>query len=359
MAGVRADQLLFEVGEAVVVEVELEELRAAEILGVVHGARVEAVEHLGGGYHCADYDVHRVEALEDKVLSALRGAHAVAAGRPDLGLIPEEVFPAVLELVAVRVIGRRIHAGERRLLGVDRFAWWLGAPLGKIGSRGVEPFRIGVVLASVGERLVVGLDELLPRHLLYVAEADVGLGDVGRVEPVVEAAELKAGREWNADRRIAVAGVFVDARQQVFVGVRRRKVKKVALDLVAAHDLDQVAAGPVRLHGEDIGHAVLVDVAAVVGRLPFKREHAFDIDRDVRLFVARQLRREIGGGGLGLFKRLFRRNVERPLRRPALGLRRRDDPAVKVAVLFGIGIRIVASRHVRRGSALNACAGGA
>ena len=112
MAGIRADEKFLKVGEAITVEVGVEVLDGHVELD----ARVEALEHFLVRNHRATDDVVRVEALEDEELPVPLLAEVGPLGaiscrrRPDLGLVPEEVFPAVGHAVDIRVCECRIHA---------------------------------------------------------------------------------------------------------------------------------------------------------------------------------------------------------------------------------------------------------
>ena len=105
VAGVRADDKLLHVSEAVAVEVGVE---------AVHGhieldARVEALKNVLVRNLNAPDDVVRVEALEDEelpvpLLAEIGPLGAICCRRsPDLGLVPEEVLPAVGHAVDIRV----------------------------------------------------------------------------------------------------------------------------------------------------------------------------------------------------------------------------------------------------------------
>ena len=331
VAGVRADDKLLHVSEAVTVEVGVE---------AVHGhveldARVEALKHLRCGDLDAPDDVIRVEALEDEELAVPRLAEigplgAISCRRsPDLGLVPEEVLPAVGHGVGIGVLHGRIHAVLLAL------ASRLGAPQTEIGRRGVEP--------------VVGRKRL-PRLLLGVAEARIARRQARLVEAVVEAAELEAVVERIADRRVA-RELLVDERQLalrlphagdvVLVRVSGGEIGEVGLGLVGAgHRRDErIDAVAPRGDREIVGDAVLVDVAQVVLGLPFLREHGLGVDGNVRLVLGRR-RRQVGGRRLGLRARLLGRERERPVGRATLGLRSRHEPGVEEAVLRVVGIGI-------------------
>ena len=181
VAGIGANQELFEIGESVVVKVE-------RFLFVLN-ARVETLPDIGRGDFRADEYVARVEALEYELLAVLRLAVGMPAGHPDLRHVPEVVLPAVREVVGVGVFERRIHAGGS--IPAAR----LGAP-----ERQVKAIRL-LPIASIC---------LLERRLVCIrlgnAERHNALGYLGLVEAVVETTQLKPVVERNPYRRIAVLG---------------------------------------------------------------------------------------------------------------------------------------------------------
>ena len=181
VAGVGANQELFEIGESVVVKVE-------RFLFVLN-ARVETLQDVRRGNFRADEYVARDEALEYELLAVLRLAVGMPAGYPDLRHVPEVVLPAVGEVVGVGVFKRRIHAG-----GSVRTAG-LRAPEAEVNAIRILP------VASIC---------LFERRLVCVrlgnAERHDALGHLGLVEAVVEATQLKPVVERNPYRRIAILG---------------------------------------------------------------------------------------------------------------------------------------------------------
>ena len=340
VAGIGADDKFLEIGEAVVVEVGVEVLDGPVKLH----ARVEALEDFLVRNLKAPDDVVRVEALEDEELPVPLLAEVGPLGaiscrrRPDLGLVPEEVLPAVGHAVGVGIFHRRVHAV---LLAHSAR---LGAPETEVEAVGIGPIAI-----------VLFLESRLVRRLLGVAEARVAQGQARLVEAVVEAADLKTVVERIADRRVA-RKLLVDkgelalrlphARNVVLVGVPVGEVVEVGVRrLGARHRRDERHAVAPGRDREVVGYAVLVDVAKVVLGIPFLREHRLRIDRYVRLVIGHGSR-EICRRGLGLGARLFRRERKRPLGRAALGLRSRDKPGVEEAVLLCIGIGVEPGGHV-------------
>ena len=326
MAGVRSDEKFLQVGEAVMVEVELEVLRPGVLLGIVGRARVEAGQDLVGWYLRADVDIERVEALEHEVLAVARLAERLVRStrHPDPRLVPEVVFPAVRELVDVGVGERRVHS--RILLGAG-----LGAPEAEVEAVFRRPFTP-----------VLGRESRLVCVRLRRAEADAWRGDVSRVESVAKAADLEERRQGVANRRIAVAHIGVDARQLVFVRVVAGEVHKVA-------DRGRAVVGraeQVELRNEDVRYSVLVDVAEVVLDEPFAGEHGLDLDGDV-VVVLRHRAWKPRVGGNGLFERPVGRYREFPFDRSGVARRLCDDPRVKVAVVDGV-VLVVPVDHIHR-----------
>ena len=341
VAGVRADGELLEVGESVAVEVGM----VGEVLRIDRFARVEALLDLVKRNLGAREDVADVEALEHEGLALARTSVALGVGRhPDVRLVPEEVLPAVREAVPVGVLERRVHA---RVLRAAR----LRAPLGEVDGRGLE---------ALARRGLVGL-------LLVVAEVRVGERDVLRVEAAVEAADLRAGRQRNADGRVAVAAVvderdhavlLEDARQVVLVRVGGREVGEVRINILlhAGDERDELAALP-RPDRERVRHAVLVDVAEVVGREPLLREDGLDERVDVAAvlgLLGRQHDLALADDAQALRRD---RVAEHGARHAALLALRVQEPAVEEGVLLlaalAVGERIVVVRPgERRGPGL-------
>ena len=340
---VRAEDELLEIGQAVVIEVGVVR---EPVLGK-RLARIEARLDVGGGNLVALEDVVHVEALVDVLLARTRIRRRGARRVPDVGGVPEEVLPAVRQAVTVRVGHRRVHAAG--------LAGRLRGPLLEVRGARVEDVR-----PRVG----------FPRRLLVLVEVDVGRREVGRVEAGREATELETRREGQADRRIAAArrdaeGHAVSiarqaAGEEVLVGVAAREVAQVVrhdhvLARVVAHrQRNQVAAVPVR-HRERIRHAVLVDVAEVVGRHPFLREDRLDLRVDVAA-VLRLLGRELHDAGTDLARTLRQDRVaENRLGLVTLARGAVEDPAVEEGVLVARIVRVEVGHRVavelRRGHA--------
>ena len=133
MAGVRADGKFFEVGKTVLIEVRI----VAVLLGRERFAGIEARFNLIGRNRRTLEDIVEIKALESYIRSRNTGRY--------MGAIPEVVFPAVREAVAVGILDRRIHT-------LDLSAAGLRTPLKKIG-RGGQRFRIG--LGKRGVRIIL------------------------------------------------------------------------------------------------------------------------------------------------------------------------------------------------------------
>ena len=341
VAGIRADDKFLEVGEAVVVEVVLEPLGTVILLAFIRNARIEALHDLAGGDLGADDDVERIETFEDEVLAGLGLAEIGTRRRPDLGLVPEEVLPAVREAVGVGVFHRRIHAV---LLASSAR---LGSPvLEREVSDGIKPVRGG---------------KHFPRLLLVLAERRLAPGENRLVEALVETADLHPVVESDADRRIAVLGanlvgdaanrhlvvaleersgvLGIHAGEIVLVWVARGNVDKVSVDVLkAGRRPDQRLAAAPGGYRERVGNAVLVDVAEVVLDLPFLREDR--LCDGVEIGAVLGLRgRQRDAGLSGRPCDLGRNGVaEDNVRRGAVLVKRGEDPEVEVAVLAVGGI---------------------
>ena len=322
MAGIRADQVFLVVGKTVVVKVA-RRLLAARL------ARIEVSLDLGVGDGRAENEALRVKALEDIGLAVDGLGRTRRHGH--VGEVPEVVFPAVGEVVAVGIVRRRIHP--------DALAGRFRAPARQVR----RPERIVVrrrIRRIIGR--VVRDQPRLPRGELVLAEVGVGLEVVLRVEARLEAAQLADRRERMADRRIALLRRMderhlaldpPDARQVVLVGVGLGEVLEVrhVADGIAVDELQEAhARAPPDLHHVDVGDAVPVHVAAVVGRVLLLREEHPDLGRLVARLVAalvvqvEELVRQRG-------RRLLRiRRADRPLMR--LGIDR--DPGVEVVVVL-------------------------
>ena len=94
-------------------------------------------------------DVIGIEALEDEELPVLLLAKIVVSGRPDLGLVPEEVLPAVGHAVGIGVVHRRVHAV---LLALPARLW---APEVEVKAIGFGP--VSIVLRLEGRLVRVRL----------------------------------------------------------------------------------------------------------------------------------------------------------------------------------------------------------
>ena len=323
MAGVRAKHQFFKIGKAVVVEIGM----VGIILGWQRIAGVEALFNFRGRNFLAHENIEHTEALEGELLACAR--LALAGGRPNMRLIPEVVFPAVGEAVAVGIVEGRVHA---RVARAARFR----APDREIRRIGIEAVRIR---------------EGLPGLLLILAEADVGCGKIGRVQAVVETAQLEARIERHTYGRVAVPAVLderdhafliKDARQVVVVGVAGIQSLDVGLDVFRAVDeVDEFAALPI-LDDKDVGDAVLVDIAEVIGGEPFLREDGLD-DRVEIAAVLGLLRREHHRTGAD-HARTFRgdRVAENRARDTIAALADAvENPAVEVRVLDLLGLFLV------------------
>ena len=278
MAGIRADQVFLVVGKTVVVKVA-RRLLAARL------ARIEVSLDLGVGDGRAEDEAPRVKALEDIGLAVDGLGRTRRHGH--VGEVPEVVFPAVGEVVAVSIVRRGIHA--------DALAGRFRAPARQVR----RPERIVVrrrIRRIIGR--VVRDQPRLPRGELVLAEVGVGLEVVLRVEARLEAAQLADRRERMADRRIALLRRLderhlaldpPDARQVVLVGVGLGEVLEVrhVADGIAVDELQEAhARAPPDLHHVDVGDAVPVHVAAVVGFAPLLREDRLDLGQLVAALLA-------------------------------------------------------------------------
>ena len=277
MAGVRTDGEFFEVGKSVLIEVGI----VAVLLGRERFAGIEARFNLIGRNRSTLEDVVEIEALESYVRVRNVGRY--------MGTVPEIIFPAVGEAVAVGILDRRIHT-------LDLSAAGLGAPDKEIGRRGqtlfVERRALGFA-ARLHERSprekFVGVDEIALIVLLgialvvEIAEAGIGLYDVNRVETGMEAADFKTRVELGSDGSVVevVLTALVNLGKSVAVVVELIKGDKVVLENRSARKkLDHIARAP-GVVGEDVGNAVVVDIAEIVLTEVFAGEDGLDLGLEI------------------------------------------------------------------------------
>ena len=343
--GICADENLFRIENAVAVGILLRPV--AVYIGVEYAGNV------GGG------DVRRAfDILQVELLACDRRTRLVEA---DGGRVPEVVFVAVGHSVAVGVVRRRIGAvfdGEAPGRGVFALAAEVAPCPGDVGLGVRHDVVIGHEVGElVGVPVVALLDVAVQGGDFGLAHVEVGdpplalllmEAEHAVVEAVVEAAHLDRGRKRLAARPVASrAGhdrrllYLVRGRQEVVVAVVVSEVGQVGAGAVHADERDGAVA-PCSYRREQIGHAVLVDIAHVVAGLVFLREDAFDGSLGIVYAVARllvgqrnlaaglSLALEFGGGGSAVDRR-----------RGSSVLGGGDEPGVEERILDRIPIVVV------------------
>ena len=355
----RADQHFLEIEEAVVVRVLLGRLPV--------GVRVVDRGDVGGRDDVVGaFDVGEVEPRA--------GDRRASAGRVDAAdgrRVPQRVFIAVGQAVAVGVVARRIGAvldREAPLRG--RIALFVAAPgpvdvgfrrrllrrvgrrqpavrqiAGDVARRQRRQERVGQRRARVRLRVADEV-ELFGQAQVEVGDPAVGgLLLVGAEHAVVQAVVGTADLQPRGERTAVVAAPrggcerHGDAPGQEVEVVVQRVDLRARLGTGAVRLLDRAVRVALR-HGEEVRHAVGVDVAHVVRRAPFAREDRLQeavgvgVGRLVELVGARQRHRRRVVVRVGERRRVVRvRAVVRAVAGERRLAARRHDPAVEVAVV--------------------------
>ena len=321
VARIRTDSKLFKIGETVTVEVGI----LGKHIRLKRRARIEASFNIGICNWRTYEDICRIKffCLEIAWLREI----------VDVCLIPEVIFPAIREAVAVSILNGGIHAR----IAVRA---WLGRPERKILIRfGIKIICLSKLLPSLGFvwRIRVSIDDI---------EISIRLRHIKRIETIAKTANLHSGSKLHANRSVAITLATINGGEEVLVWVRRGKIYKVILDnLISTSDeFNQIAATP-SLHRKDIRNAVSVDIAEVIGSAPLARENC--LNRNLRIIaILIHLGRQKDFAVCNL-ARNFRRNriVDNHALGRAIIAIPMENPAIEIRILLEF-VRIVLFNHL-------------
>ena len=308
VAGIRADGKLLKIGESVTIEVGI----LGQNIRLKRRAGIEASLNIGIRNWSTYEDITKVEFLS---LEIARLREIV-----DVCLIPEVVFPAIREAVAIGILHRGIHARIAVGAGLRR-------PFGKVlVPLGIMAIGLGKLLPSLG---------LVWRIRIAVNNIEIGIGlrHIKRIETVAKAANLHAGSECCANWSVAISLAAVNGREEVLVRIGGGEIHKVILNnlLSTGNELDEVAAAP-SLHRKDVRDAVGIDIAEVVAHAPLAGEDGLNFRIKI-VAVLRLLVRKVHAACSNLARNFRRNRAENRVGRTAIFVNGMENPAVEEGVL--------------------------